>query len=89
MKNEPLRIVIDEKHLFRLLKNSIPLRRTFEKNYCISNALTAKLLVDELLRRETKTDRLPDKKHLRHIQNNVLWSALSAEKIEETLSNLN
>lgn len=89
MKKDPVLIVIDDMHLFRLLKKSIRPRRIFEKNYRLSNELTAKLLVDELLRREKETDRSPDKKHLRHIQNNVLWAALSAEKIEETLSNLN
>jgi len=89
MKKDPARIVIDDMHLFRLLKKSIRPRRIFEKNYRLSNALTAKLLVDELLQRENNTDRSPDKKQARQMQNKVRWSALSAEKMEDTLNNLN
>jgi hypothetical protein len=89
MKKDPARIVIDDMHLFRLLKKSIGLRRIFEKNYHLSNALTAKLLVDELLQTENNTDRSPDKKQARQMQNNVRWTALSAEKLADTLNNLN
>lgn len=46
-------------------------------------------MVNELLQREDNTNRSPNKKQARQMQNNVRWTALSAEKLADTLNNLN
>lgn len=88
MKNNFPKIRIDDFELFQMLQKSI---RTglFYSNYCCSDQLVAKLLVDDLIKKEQQTDLLMKSDQIMLLISNKCWSIFTSDRLKELVEHKN